>query len=80
MQVSVNTNCESNEEKILELQEVIRDMALENDEIQLSRSDRYLRSGGRAPSCWKILYFLQNRLNFRPILIKTIALKHGIKS
>ena len=40
MRVSVNTNCESNEEKIVELQQVIRDMALENDEIQLSRSDR----------------------------------------
>ena len=40
MRVSVNPNCESNEEKIVELQQVIRDMALENDEIQLSRSDR----------------------------------------
>ena len=33
------------------------------------------RCGGRAPSRWKILYFLQKGLNFRPILIKTIALK-----
>ena len=40
MRVSVNMNCESNEEKILELQQVIRDMTLENDETQLSRSDR----------------------------------------
>ena len=40
MRVSVNTNCESNEEKIFELQEVIRDMTLENGETQLSRSDR----------------------------------------
>ena len=40
MRVSVNTNCESNEEKILELQQVIWDMTLENDETQLSRSDR----------------------------------------
>ena len=35
------------------------------------------RSGGRAPSRWKIWYFLQNGLNFRPILTKTIALKRG---
>ena len=31
--------------------------------------------GSRAPSRWKILYFLQNGLNFRPILIKINALK-----
>ena len=37
----------------------------------------HLRSGGRAPSRWKIWYFLQNGLNFRPILNKTIALKRG---
>ena len=35
------------------------------------------RSGGRAPSRWKILYFLQNGLNFKPILTKTIVLKRG---
>ena len=35
------------------------------------------RSGGRVPSRWKIWYFLQNGLNFRPILTKTIALKRG---
>ena len=35
------------------------------------------RSGGRAPSRWKIWYFLQNGLNFRPILNKTTALKRG---
>ena len=38
------------------------------------------RSGGRALSRWKILYFLQNGLSFRAILIKTIALKRGIRS
>ena len=32
------------------------------------------KSGGRAPSRWKILYFLQNGLKFMPILIKPIAL------
>ena len=35
------------------------------------------RSAGRAPSRWKIWYCLQNGLNFRPILTKTIALKRG---
>ena len=35
------------------------------------------RPGGRAPSRWKIWYFLQNGLNFRPILNKTITLKRG---
>ena len=35
------------------------------------------RPGGRAPSRWKIWYFLQNELYFRPILTKTIALKRG---
>ena len=37
----------------------------------------HLRFGGRAPSRWKIWYFLQNGLNFKSILIKTIALKRG---
>ena len=37
-------------------------------------------SEGRVPSRWKILYLLQNGHNFRLILIKTIALKRGIRS